>query len=73
MVNEIAGEEGGRGNDRDDHAGNMPLPKIAANEIPASGYENRTDEIQGRIYCWQISHTHFPLPRCAFVQALIPA
>ena len=46
MIGEITSEKQGRGNDRRDHAGDVALPKIPANKVPACGNENRADGIQ---------------------------
>ena len=46
MISDVANEKQGRGNDRRDHAGDVALPKIPADEVPARGNENRADGIQ---------------------------
>ena len=46
VVGDVASEKQGRGNDRRDHAGDVALPKIPADEVPARGNENRADSIQ---------------------------
>ena len=46
MITQVASEKQGRGNDRRDHAGDVALPKIPADEVPARGDENRADGIQ---------------------------
>ena len=46
MIGEVADEKQGRGNDRCDHAGDVTLPKIPADEVPAGSNENRADGIQ---------------------------
>ena len=46
MIGEVTSEKQSRGNDRRDHAGDVALPKIPANKVPACGNENRADGIQ---------------------------
>ena len=45
MVDEITGEKCARRNDRNNHAGDMALPKIAPNKIPAGADEDGADKI----------------------------
>ena len=45
MINEITGEKCARRNDRNNHAGDMALPKIAPNKIPAGADEDGADKI----------------------------
>jgi len=46
MIGEVTSEKQGRGNDRCDHAGDVALPKIPANKVPAGRNENRADGVQ---------------------------
>ena len=46
MIGHVTSEKQGRRDNRRDHAGNVALPKVPPNKVPARGNENRADGIQ---------------------------
>jgi len=46
VIGDVADEKQGRGDDSCDHAGDVALPKISPDEIPAGGDKDRTDQIK---------------------------
>ena len=51
VISDVANEKKAGGNDRRDHAGDVALPKISPNEIPAGRDENGADKIERGIDC----------------------